>query len=245
VVSSRRQSGERDQVMNPKLPSLGQLNSVWNGILKDEDGRAALGQLKRAGFNIEDLRPQDSTFQHPSLADYVAAIPLVENRSSRSHFHRSVSLREHLPLVPALRNFARRFDDPFCATILNWTVSTAIEHSEKLPNLADKAASFLEKFLSWDWSIRERNPRNALIAELRWTIRDRTGKPHDRELSTLIDAAYRAAGRREVCLDNTTLDRMEKREKETRVKSIRRLNSQARSSPPPKSRSTRNPKKRL
>jgi hypothetical protein len=117
-------------------------------------------------------------------------------------------------------------------------------HLKELPDLADSAARFLEKFTSWDWSIRERNPRNASIAELRWTIRQRTGKPQDRELSTLIDAACRAAGRPVLCLDDTTLDRIEKREKEVRVKSMRRMNSQAHSSPPPKSKSTRNPKTR-
>jgi hypothetical protein len=230
--------------MDPKLPNLAQRNSVWHGILKDEEGRAALGQLKQAGFDIEHLRPQDSTFKNPSWADYVTAIPLLEHRPSRSHFYSSVSLRKHLPLVTALRDFARQLDDPFCATNLISTRSTDLSLLEGLPDLADGAASFLQKFLSWDWSIRKRNPRNALIAELRWTIRYRTGRPHDRELSTLIDAACRSAGRPELCLDNSTLDRIEKREKEIRVKSMRRLNSQARSSSPPKSKSTRNPKKR-
>jgi hypothetical protein len=236
----RKQSSQRDLVKGLKLLTLGQLNSVWNGVLRDPDAQAALGQLKRDGFNIEHLRPQDSTFHNPSYADYIAAIPLVEYRPSRSHLHRSVSLRKHGSLVRALRNFAQQLDDPFCATSLISTSDTDLTHPEDLSDLADSAASFLEKFLSWDWSIRERNPRNALIAELRWTIRSRTDKAHDRELSTLIDAACRAADRPELFLDNTTLDRIEKREKETRVKSLRRLNSQARSGPPLKRRSTRN-----
>jgi hypothetical protein len=240
----RKQSSRRDREKGPKLLTLGQLNSVWDGILKDDEGRAALGQLKQAGFNIEYLRPQDSTFKNPSWADYVAAIPLLENRPSRTHFHSSVSLRKHLALVPVLRNFARQFDDPFCTKTLASTRDADLSHLEGLPDLADGAASFIESFLSWDWSVRERNPRNALIAELRWTIRDRTGKTHDREFSALIDAACRSAGRPELCLDNSTLDRIEKREKEIRVKSMRRLNSQARSSLPLKSKSTRNPKTR-
>jgi hypothetical protein len=143
-----------------------------------------------------------------------------------------------------LRNFARRFDDPFCETRLISTGSTTILTNEGLPDLANRAASFIEKFLSWDWYIRERNPRNALIAELRRTIRDRTGKPHDRELSTVIDAAFRAAGRREMQLDNTTLDRIEKREKEIRVKTFRRLDFSAELNRIAKGKSTRNSKKR-
>ena len=227
MVPLRKQSTQRDRKKGLKLPTLGQLNSVWNGVLKDATARAALGQLKRDGFDILHLSPQDPTFHSPSWADYIAAIPLLENRPSRTHFHRRVSLRKHQPLVRALRNFARQFDDPFNETRVISTGDTTILPHDGLPDLADGAASFIEKFLSWDWYIRERNPRNVLIAELRWTIRARTGKPRDRELSTVIDAACRAAGLKELCLDNSTLDRIEKREKETRVKCFRRLNSAA------------------
>jgi hypothetical protein len=152
-------------------------------------------------------------------------------------------VRKHLPLVKALRNFARQLGDPFRETRLVSTRDTTIRRDEDLPDLAERAASFIEKFLSWHWYIRERNPRNALIAELRWEIRNRTGRPYDRELSTVIDAACRAAGRKELYLDNTTLDRIEKRDRETRVKSFRRLKFYAGLSPTPKS-STRNPQKR-
>ncbi len=113
-----------------------------------------------------------------------------------------------------------------------------------MADLAARSASFVEKFLSWDWYVIEKNRRNALIAELRWIIRRRTGRPHDRELSTFIDAAYRAAGRKEPRLDNTTLDRIEKRVTETRAKGVERLNFYAGLSRTPKSKSTRNPKKR-
>jgi hypothetical protein len=57
-----------------------------------------------------------------------------------------------------------------------------------------KAASVLEHFLSWDYLVQYLNPRNAVIAELRWTTRDRTGRSHDRNFNILIDAAFRAAG---------------------------------------------------
>jgi hypothetical protein len=45
VVPSRKQSGQRNRIMNSKLPSLGQLNSVWKEILKDADGRRLLVNL--------------------------------------------------------------------------------------------------------------------------------------------------------------------------------------------------------
>lgn len=87
-----------------------------------------------------------------------------------------------------------------------------------------KAATTLEHFLYWDYVVRNLNPRNALIAELRCTIRERTGKPHDSELIVLLDAAFRAAGHKEgFYISPSALDRIEKREKESRVKATRRF----------------------
>jgi hypothetical protein len=63
-----------------------------------------------------------------------------------------------------------------------------------------------------------------VIALLRWTIRNRTGSPHDFELATLIDAASHAAGKSGIYLDATTLARIEKLEMEGRVKAACRLN---------------------
>lgn len=238
----RKKSSQWDPEKGLKLPTSGQLKSVWSRIQKDATAQAALDQLERDGFKVGHLRPQDPTFHNPSWADYIAAIPLLPNRPSRSYFHRRISRVKLLPVVNALRNFPRQFDDPFSEISLILTRNTRNLMHEDLPDLANRAASFIEKFLSLDWYIRERNPRNALIAELRWNIRSRTGKPHDRELSTVIDAACRAAGRNELCLDNTTLDRIEKREKETRVKSLRRLNFHAELSRTPKGESTRTSK---
>lgn len=240
----QKKSSQRDRDEALKLPTLDQLNSVWNGVLNDVTARGALDRLKREGFDIGRLTPHDPTFKRPSWADYVAAIPLLENRPTRTRVHRPGVLGKHRPLVDKLRDFVRWLDDPFCAVSFVRTRDTDIPLDESLRDLAAKSASFLEKFISWHWRLTERNPRNALIAELRGTIRMRTGKPHDRELSTILDAACRAAGRKELLLDNTALDRIEKRAKETRVKAFRRLMSHSGVARTPKSKSTRNPKKR-
>lgn len=240
----RKQSSQRDREKGPKLPTLGQLKSVWNGVLKDPQAQDALDRLEQAGFKIKHLSPNRLTFRHPCWADYIAAIPFLENLPARRRFHRGSTMRKYRPLVKVLRDFGRQLDDRFSSVSLITTKDTDIELGEDLRGLAAGAASFIEKFISWDWCVIERNPRNSLIAELRWTIRARTGKPHDRELSAVIDAACRAAGRKELYLDNTTLDRIEKRDGETRVKSFRRLKFNAGLSPTPKSMSTRNPKKR-
>jgi hypothetical protein len=98
-----------------------------------------------------------------------------------------------------------------------------------IPRLAKRlieTAEFLDGFFTWSWTTRDRNPRGAAIAEPRWEIRNRTGRPHDPELAALIDAAFRAAGHKEgFWIDATALDRIEKREKEGRVKAARRLRS--------------------
>jgi len=244
VAPLRKQSSQRDRENALRLPTLSQSKSVWSGVLQDPAAREALDQIKRDGFDIGCLSPRDPTFHKESWADFVAAIPLLENQPTRRHIYRHDSLRKQWPLVSALRDFARQYDDPFTSVRLITTRDREIQLGEDLGDLAARSASFVEKFLSWDWCVIENNRRNALIAELRWTIRSRTGKPHDRELSTIIDAAYRAAGRKEPCLDNTTLDRIERRVKETRVKAVGRLNFYAGLSRTPKSKSTRNPKKR-
>jgi len=231
----RKESSRRDRGRGLKLPTLGQLNSVWNGVLKDQAAQAALHRLEQAGFKIGHLTPHDPTFHHPSWADYIAAIPYLPHRPAQRRFHRGKTLRKHRPLVNALSDLVRQLEDPFCGVRLICTRDTEVPLGEDLRDLAQRAADFIEKFISWDRCVIERNPRNSLIAELRWTIRHRTGKPHDRDLSTIIDAARRAAGRKELLLDNTTLDRIEKRETETRVKAVGRLNYYAGLSPRPKS----------
>ena len=244
----RKQSSQRGREKGPKLPTLGQLIDVWNGVLRDREALQALDSLEQAGFNIKHLSPLDPTFRHPCWADYIAAIPFLKTQPARWRVHRGNTLRKYLPLVEVLRDFGRRPDDPFRSVDLITTKDTHIPVGEDLRGLAAGAASFIEKFISWDWCVTERNPRNALIAVLRWTIRDRTDKPHDKELCTIIEAACRAAGGKELYLDKSTLDRIEKRAKETRVKAARRLNSNAEWSPTRKSAlvksSTRNRRKR-
>ncbi len=217
-----------------------QLCGIWEKICSDTDARSALERLDEAGFRISHLKPFDATFKHPSWADYIAALPLLPNEPSTRRIHRKISFQKYWPLVRELREFAAEWNMPF--------VEVRIFSSRDLPASAIgtlredllKAASMLEHFLSWDYYVRHVNRRNALIAELRWIIRDRTGRPRDRELSTLIDAAFRAAGYKEGCyIDATTLDRIEKREKESRVKANRRVRDLISASSPPLRSSTR------
>ncbi len=204
--------------------TLGQLNDVWQKVRRDPDAAKALARLERDGFPIGHLKPQDPTFKQPCWADYIAAITFLSNRPSRRQIHRGRTLRKHLSLVAVLRRFAWKVNDPFCDKTVVSAQDLSIEEMRNLGKRLMETAEFLEKFLSWDWYTRDMNPRNSLIAGLRWTIRWRTGHPHDRELAILVDAAFRAAGINEgYYLDATTLDRIEKRDKEGRVKATGRL----------------------
>ena len=209
-----------------KQPTVSQLCDVWNGVIQDREAREALNRLQRDGFHVAHLKPRDPTLKRPNWADYIAAIPFLSNRPSRSRIHRSKSLRRHLSLVSTLRRLAENIDDPFCEVRIVGTRDHLLEEIVGWARDVTNTADFLETLLSWGWYTRFLNSRNHAIAVLRWQIRERTSAPHDRDLGILIDAAFRAAGRKEgLYLDATTLDRIEKRETEGRVSATRRLRS--------------------
>jgi hypothetical protein len=226
-----------------------QLCIIWEKIQSDSDAHRALERLDEAGFRISHLKPQDATFKHPSWADYIAAIPLLPNEPTTRRIHRKTSFRKYWPLVRELQAFAAKVNKPFVEVAIFGSRDYLDSAINTLGEDLLKAASTLERFLFWDYYVRYVNPRNALIAELRWTIREKTGRPHDRELATLIDAAFRAAGYKEGCyIDSTALDRIEKRQKESRVKAdqrIRHLMSPSAPSPRSSTRIRRDSRKRV
>lgn len=215
-------------------PTLAELSDVWKRVCDDPDAHKALVRLERDGFAIIYLDPRDPTFKQPTWADYVAALPFLPNRPARRQLHRPNALRKYLPLVNILREFGTKVDNPFCEKHIVSIADCSIEDPRTLAKDLLQTAELLKKVLSWSWYTREKNPRNALIAELRSTIRSRTGNPHDRELAILVDAAFRAAGIKEgLYLDATALERIEKREKEGRVKATCWLNYISGLSPTP------------
>ncbi len=209
---------------DPKLFTTERLCDIWEKIRSDPDAHRALERLDEAGFRISHLKPRDATFKHPNWADYIAALPLLPSEPTTRRIHRKTSFRKYWPLVRELHAFAAKVNKPFVEVAIfgrrDYPVSAISSLSEDLL----KAASMLEHFLSWDFYVRYLNSRNALIAELRWTIRERTGRPHDPEFGVLIHTAFRAAGFKEGCyIDSTALDRIEKRQREGRVKANRRM----------------------
>jgi hypothetical protein len=135
-----------------------------------------------------------------SWADCISAIPLVPSRSSRRRIHSRTSLEKHWSFVRAMHRLIEKLDDPFCEVNIAIGRDYSVRDLMTLSKQLTETKEFSKKFLTWEWYTRERNPRNALIAELRWQIRERTGKPHDRELRAIIDAAFRYT-----CLQSDTL----------------------------------------
>jgi hypothetical protein len=166
----------------------------------------------------------DATFKHPSWADYIAALPLVPNKPSTRRIHNKTSVRKSWPLVREMRELAATINMPFVEVGFFSRRDYPCTAIGTLREDLLKAASMLEHFLSWDYYVRYVNSRNALIAELRSTIRQRTKRPHDSEFSVLIDAAFRAAGiTKGCCIDSTALERIERRQTEGRIKANRRM----------------------
>ena len=227
--NQRKADTQEQRVTGPLTTE--QLCDIWEKIRSDSDGRKALERLDEAGFRISHLTPTDATFGHPSWADYVAALPLLPNKPSTRRIHSKIRLRKYRPLVEELRQFAATVNLPFMALTIYGSKDYP-NYGKDYPNYALstlrdellKAATMVEHFLSWDYCVRNLNPRHAVIAELRWTIRQKTGRPHDRELNDLMDSAFRAAGSKEDCyIDSTALERIEKRQRESRVKAHQRI----------------------
>lgn len=218
-----RKTDVQEQRATGPFTTTEQLCDIWERILSDSDGRRALKRLDEAGFQISHLKPRDANFKHPTWADYIAALPLLPNKPSTRRIHSKIRSRKQRSLIQELRCVAAKMDSPFTEVTIfgrKDDPDSALSTRDDLLN----AARTIEDFLSWDYCVRNLNPRHALIAELRWTIRQRTGRPHDRELNDLIASAFRVAGSKEDSyIDSTALDRIEKRAMESRTKSHKRI----------------------
>jgi hypothetical protein len=211
-----KKSSEQSELLTTQ-----RLCEIWEKVLSDIDARGAFERLGKAGFPISHLKPNDATFKRPSWPDYICALPLLPNKPSTRHIHDPTSPQKYLALVQELRELAGA-EGAFREVVI-----FARRDYSAVGTLREdllKTASMIENYSYWHYCIRHINPRHALIAELRWTIRHRTGKPHDRELNILLDASFRAAGYKDgFYMDPNALDRIEKRQSESRAKVMRRI----------------------
>jgi hypothetical protein len=212
-----------------KTPTLHELQAVWRKILENPEAVGALARLKRDGFPISrrDLN------EHPSWASHIASIPFLPNRNSRRRLRLGKDLQKHMSLVKVLREFAINANNPLCEIRVltrkkgrkkHLTEILLDEGSREFGRELGNAADLIEKLTCSNWSVRDRNARNTMIAFLRGTIRYRTGTSHDKELASLIDAAFTAAGKEPPYFDTKETERIERLEMEGRVKAACRLN---------------------
>jgi hypothetical protein len=196
------------------------LDSIWQAIRKDKRGARALAVLKKHGFDLERIPVDLHTW--PGM---ITTIPFLPNCRARS---RLLSRPYGLRLATGfLRQLARSLASPYSRVEARDPRGKVIymQASDELnPSLFTKAADFLEKVSSWKWVITEHNPRQNAIAYLRWEIKSRTKKPHDRQLADLLDATFRAAGFKEgFYMTFESLKKTETIERETRKAARRKL----------------------
>jgi hypothetical protein len=198
----------------------GDLNRIWRAIQRDRYGARALVILKKHGFDLERIPVKSHTW--PGI---IASIPFLPNRRARSRF---LSRPHGLRLaIRFLRELSRSLTSPYSHVEAHDPRAAVIymqASDEVSPLRFMKAADFLEKVSSWKWVIAEHNPRQNAIASLRWEIKWRTNKPHDKELADLLNGAFRAGGFKEGShMTSESLKKTETTERETRKAARRKL----------------------
>lgn len=200
------------------------LNRIWRAIRKDRYGARALAILKKHGFDLERIPVESYTW--PGI---IASIPFLPKRRARS---RLLSRPNGLRLAMRfLRELARSLKSPYSRVEAHDPRAKVIymrasDELNPLPFM--KAADFLERVSSWKWVVAEHNPRQNVIASLRWEIRWRTKKPHDKELADLLDATFRAGGFKQgLYMTFESLKKTETTARETRIVARRKLLSES------------------
>lgn len=206
--------------MQIKRQMLRDLERIWNKIQNDRGAASALAALKRDRLNLAGIGVGPN-----SLPAIIASVPFLPNRRARSRvLPRPQGLRLTIRFLRELGNsltlpFSRVEAYDARARVMYFPPSDELRPSSFL-----QATELLERVWSWRWVVTEQNPLVATIALLRWEIRRRTKKPHDRELIDLLDAAYRAAGFREgFPIELESFKKVERQERESRMAASRKL----------------------
>jgi hypothetical protein len=194
------------------------LYRIWRAIRKDKDGARALAMLKKHGFDLERIPVGFHTW--PGI---IASIPFLPSRRARSRIlPRPYGLRL---TIRFLRELARSVESPYSSVEARDRRFIYTKASDEMkPQRFMETADFLEKVHSKKWVITEHNPCQNAIADLRWEIKWRTKKSHDKELTDLLDAAFRAGGFKEgFHMTLESLRKTETIERETRKAARRKL----------------------
>lgn len=194
------------------------LDRIWRAVRRDKYGAKALANFKKHGFDLERIPVAVG-----SWPEVIASIPFLPSRRARS---RILSRPDGLRLtIRFLRELARSVECPY-SNVEAWDGRYVYTKAsdEINPRRFREAADVLEKLFSKTWVITEHNPPQYAIADLRWEIKSRTKKSHDRELTDLLDAVFRAGGFKQgFQMTFEALKKTEIMERETRKAARRKL----------------------
>jgi hypothetical protein len=126
----------------------------------------------------------------------IAVIPLLPNRRARS---RVLPVpRGARRVVRFLREISEMAAKPYSEVQahdgngITYFGTGAVRDVLKSGQLAGS----LEKALGCRWVLTESNAQQNALASLSWEVKERTGKLHDRQLADVLDAVFRAAGKK-------------------------------------------------
>jgi hypothetical protein len=206
-------------MVKPQL-TLTELKRRWEAIRKDDCGASALKSIKRAGWDLEAIDVDRNTW--PGI---IAAIPSLPNRRAGSTPYPAP--REAARRVMLwLRGLAGAAEDGCrieTRDIRQRVIYMNGAHEIDPARLRSVANAIEDLALHKRWVVTRHNSQQNAIAELRWTVRHRCGKPMDSALLSLLDAAFRAAGEKGVRLDQDALKKVENTECKTRMKARQKL----------------------
>ena len=191
------------------MPSRVMLEKNWKTVQKDKDGARALSILWKSGFRLN--WPE------------IGLIPFLPTRRARSR--NLVLPRGTRLVVRSLREIADGLADQYTSVEAYNPREGSIYMKPGIegdfPNFRELADS-LERVGRCRWAVTEHNPRQNAIAGLLWETKNRTGKLREVEVADLLDAVFRAAGKK-FTFPLESLRKALDREKATRMAGRRKL----------------------
>jgi hypothetical protein len=198
-----------------------ELKRRWREIQRDRCGSSALKSIKDAGWDLSAIPLDDHTW--PAI---ISAIPSLANRKAGSE-PQPAPKESAQRIILWLRQVAGAGEEGCVVEARDPHERTTYMGGAKEiapARLRDVADAIEDLALRKRWVLTRHNPQQNAIASLRWTVRERCGRPMDDEILDLLDAAFRAAGKESgVPFTVEALKKVETTERKTRVSGRKKL----------------------
>lgn len=198
----------------PQLTEI-ELKRRWKAIQEDPCGASALESIRDAGWDLSAIPLNGHIW--PAI---ISAIPSLPNQRAGSE-PEPAPKNSARRVILWLRELARAGEegctvearDPGEGSI--YTGGAKEIATERLHEVADAVEDLA---LRMKWAVIRQNVQQIEIASLRWEVRRKCGRPLDEEILNLLDAAFRAAGKKNgVPFTLDALKKVEITERKTRV----------------------------